>query len=91
MDLQQRYGCVAGVPGEAFAGRHSISRFEAAPCCWLACGPGWTGCLVSPADSDQISVTPAIFYLSAPLGQLQKGEGRSFDNVGALIKTSFRF
>lgn len=30
MDLQQRYGCVAGVPGEAFAGRHSISRFEAA-------------------------------------------------------------
>ena len=41
--------------------------------------------------SDQISVTPAIFYLSAPLGQLQKGEGRSFDNLGALIKTSFRF
>ncbi|MCS5698696.1 iron uptake porin [Cyanobium sp. FGCU-52] len=41
--------------------------------------------------SDQISVTPAVFYLSAPLGQLQKGEGRSFTNLGALIKTSFRF
>jgi hypothetical protein len=32
-----------------------------------------------------------VFYLSAPLGQLQKGEGRSFTNLGALIKTSFRF
>jgi hypothetical protein len=41
--------------------------------------------------SDQISVTPAIFYLSAPLGQLQKGEGGTFNNLGALIKTSFRF
>ncbi len=41
--------------------------------------------------SDQISVTPAVFYLSAPLGQLQKGDGRSFNNLGALIKTSFRF
>jgi len=41
--------------------------------------------------SDQISVTPAVFYLSAPLGQLPKGDGRSFDNLGALIKTSFRF
>jgi hypothetical protein len=30
MDLQQRYGCVAGVPGGAFAGQRSISRFEAA-------------------------------------------------------------
>jgi hypothetical protein len=32
-----------------------------------------------------------VFYLSVPLGQLQKGEGRSIDNLGALIKTSFRF
>jgi hypothetical protein len=36
-------------------------------------------------------VTPAIFYLSAPLGQLQKGEGGTFNNLGALIKTSIRF
>jgi hypothetical protein len=109
MDLQQRYGCVAGVPGGAFAGQRSISRFEAAALL-LACldrvealpdglrvGPGANdGSYVWEAwyrlqISDQISVTPAIFYLSAPLGQLQKGGGRSFDNLGALIKTSFRF
>jgi len=48
-------------------------------------------CWLRSQISDQISVTPAIYYLSAPLGQLQKGEGRSFDNLGALIKTSFRF
>jgi len=30
MHLQQRYGCVAGLPGGAFAGQRSISRFEAA-------------------------------------------------------------
>ncbi|MFM9072845.1 MAG: iron uptake porin [Cyanobium sp.] len=40
---------------------------------------------------DAISVTPAIFYLSAPLGQLQKDEGGSLSNFGAVVKTTFRF
>jgi len=41
--------------------------------------------------TDNISVTPAVYYLSAPLGQLQKGDGSSFNNFGGLVKTSFRF
>ncbi len=54
-------------------------------------GPGGRAAWYRLQISDQISVTPALFYLSAPHGQLQKGEGRSFDNLGTLIKTSFRF
>jgi hypothetical protein len=41
--------------------------------------------------TDNISVTPAIYYLSAPLGALQKDGGDSFDSFGGLIKTTFRF
>ena len=41
--------------------------------------------------TDNISVTPAIFYLSAPLGQEQKGGGETFSNFGGLVRTSFRF
>ncbi len=41
--------------------------------------------------TDNISVTPAIFYLSAPLGQLQKEGGDSFNNFGGLVKTTFKF
>jgi len=41
--------------------------------------------------TDNISVTPAIYYLSAPLGQLQKGNGESFNNFGGLVKTTFKF
>jgi hypothetical protein len=40
---------------------------------------------------DAISVTPALYYLSAPLGQLQKEAGGSLSNFGALVKTTFRF
>ena len=40
--------------------------------------------------ADQISVTPALFYLSRPLGADTPG-GKSFNQLGALIKTSFRF
>jgi hypothetical protein len=40
---------------------------------------------------DSITITPAIYYLSAPLGQLQKDEGGSLSNFGALVKTTFRF
>jgi len=40
--------------------------------------------------TDNISVTPAIYYLSAPLGSLQKGNG-DFDALGGLVKTTFRF
>ena len=40
---------------------------------------------------DSITITPAIYYLSAPLGQLQKNEGGSLSNFGALVKTTFRF
>jgi len=41
--------------------------------------------------TDNISVTPAIYYLSAPLGALQKDSGESFSSFGALVKTTFRF
>ena len=42
--------------------------------------------------TDNISVTPALYYLSAPLGQLQKDDnGRTLTNFGGLVKTTFRF
>jgi len=41
--------------------------------------------------TDNISVTPAIYYLSAPLGDLQKTNGESFNNFGGLVKTTFKF
>ncbi len=41
--------------------------------------------------TDNISVTPALFYLSAPLGQDQKRGGDSFTNFGGLVKTTFKF
>ena len=40
--------------------------------------------------SDNISLTPAIFFLSRPLGQ-ETPAGQSFNQLGALIKTQFRF
>ena len=40
--------------------------------------------------SDHISITPALFYLSRPLGALTP-EGTSFNQLGALLKTSFNF
>ena len=44
--------------------------------------------------TDNISVTPAIYYLSAPLGQFQRGPGgavEDFNNFGGLLKTTFKF
>ncbi len=40
--------------------------------------------------TDNISVTPAIFYLSRPLGQLT-GNGNTFNTLGYLVQTTFRF
>jgi len=40
--------------------------------------------------SDNISITPALFYLSRPLGQ-ETPAGQSFNQLGALVKTQFRF
>ncbi|MCP9915729.1 iron uptake porin [Cyanobium sp. ATX 6F1] len=40
--------------------------------------------------SDAISITPALFYLSRPLGQTT-APGASFHQLGGLIKTSFNF
>ncbi|MCP9801576.1 iron uptake porin [Synechococcus sp. RedBA-s] len=40
--------------------------------------------------TDNIAVTPAIFYLSRPLGQLT-GEDNSFSNFGGLVQTTFKF
>ena len=40
--------------------------------------------------SDSIAVTPALFVLSRPLGG-DTPEGKSFHQLGALIKTSFSF
>jgi hypothetical protein len=40
--------------------------------------------------TDNIAVTPALFYLSRPLGG-ETPVGQSFNQLGGLIKTSFRF
>jgi hypothetical protein len=40
--------------------------------------------------TDQISVTPALFYLSRPLGA-DTPAGESFRQLGGLVKSSFRF
>jgi carbohydrate-selective porin OprB len=40
--------------------------------------------------SDNITITPALIYLSRPLAQ-QTPAGQSFSQFGGLIKTSFRF
>ena len=48
--------------------------------------------------TDNISVTPAIFYLSNPLGQagyiankVSGDEGAALTNFGAIVKTTFKF
>jgi hypothetical protein len=45
--------------------------------------------------TDNISVTPAIFYLSQYMGEVGKGEltggGKSITNFGGIIKTTFKF
>jgi hypothetical protein len=42
--------------------------------------------------TDNISVTPALYYLSSPLGQLQNdSSNETFTNFGGLVKTTFRF
>ena len=43
--------------------------------------------------TDAISVTPAAFYLSRPLGQATNvdGEQKTFSQLGGLVKTTFRF
>jgi hypothetical protein len=40
--------------------------------------------------TDNIAITPALFYLSRPLGQNTLGD-ESFNQLGGLIKTSFSF
>jgi carbohydrate-selective porin OprB len=40
--------------------------------------------------TDNISVTPALFYLSRPLGQLTPTD-QTFSQLGALVKTTFSF
>jgi hypothetical protein len=40
--------------------------------------------------SDTITITPALIYLSRPLGQ-ETPSGKSFRQLGALVKTTFRF
>ena len=40
--------------------------------------------------TDSISVTPALFYLSRPLGQ-DTPSGTTFRQLGGLVKTTFRF
>jgi hypothetical protein len=44
--------------------------------------------------TDNISVTPALFYLSRPLGQLTDnvaGSNSTLSQLGGLVKTSFKF
>lgn len=42
------------------------------------------------ALSDHVALTPGVFYLSRPLGA-DTPTGKSFSQLGALVKTSFRF
>ena len=43
------------------------------------------------ADAEQVtSVTPALFYLSRPMGELTP-DGSTFQQLGGLIKTTFVF
>ena len=42
--------------------------------------------------TDNISVTPGLYYLSSPLGQLQNdSSNETITNFGGLVKTTFRF
>jgi len=42
--------------------------------------------------TDNISVTPALYYLSNPLGQAQRvGTNDGFNNFGGFLKTTFKF
>ena len=45
--------------------------------------------------TDNISVTPALFYLSRPLGQAttftRNGRNNTLSQLGGLVKTSFKF
>ncbi|MFL0765254.1 MAG: carbohydrate porin, partial [Prochlorococcus sp.] len=41
--------------------------------------------------TDNISVTPAIFYFTRPLGDLTGSEEDEFTNFGGLVKTTFKF
>ena len=40
--------------------------------------------------TDNISITPAIFYINNPFGQQSKANGIE-SSLGAIIKTSFKF
>jgi hypothetical protein len=40
--------------------------------------------------TDKISITPALFYLSRPMGQ-RTPVGQGFSSIGALVKTTFKF
>jgi len=41
--------------------------------------------------SDNISITPAVFYLSNPLGQQQNTQNTVLNNTGILVNTRFTF
>ena len=41
--------------------------------------------------TDNISVTPAIFYFTRPLGEQTGSDEDEFTNFGALVKTTFKF
>jgi len=66
------------------SGDNSVASIRDANYAW----EGWYKFQVT----DNISVTPAIYYLSAPLGQLTRYPGGgNFNNFGGLVKTTFRF
>jgi len=42
--------------------------------------------------TDNISVTPALYYLSQPLGQEQRvNTNEGYNNFGGFLKTTFKF
>ncbi len=45
--------------------------------------------------TDNITVTPAVFYLSRPLGELtylgKEGSDGSFNQFGGVLRTTFAF
>ena len=81
--LVETYGCVAGYPNGTFRGNRAMTRYEAAALL--------NACLDRVTEvTDNISVTPALFYLSRPMGELTP-DGSTFQQFGGLIKTIFVF
>jgi hypothetical protein len=106
IDVQESQSWYAGVQWSNVLGKGNNAGFAVGqPTFVTRCGEGCNG---PPQDgqyawewwyaykiTDQITITPAIFYLSNLYGQLTKQatdvNSSSVSNIAALVKTTFRF